>query len=76
LREPDEINIENIKNRVSSNPGEIQEKKSRMKFEEKLSKDYIKDDEHARIKQEIEKTMRELYGENSTISYSYNNRKL
>jgi hypothetical protein len=48
-----------------------------MKFEQKLSKDYIKDDDHARIKEEIEKTMRDLYGENSTNSYySYNNRKL
>ena len=81
IREPDDINIENIKNRVESDPIEHEKNKSRRKFEDRLSRDYVKDDDHARIKREIEKTMKELYGDNSSYSsneasYNYNNRKL
>lgn len=64
LREPDEINIENIKNRTDSSPTDHMERKTKLKIEEKLKKEYTKDEKHARMQREIEKTYKELYGEN------------
>jgi hypothetical protein len=74
LREPDEINIHNIKNRVVSNPIEHEEIKSKLKLENKLKKEYTPDEQHQKICKEIDKTLKELYGEeNYNNNYNNNN---
>jgi len=39
-----------------------EEIKEKLKLETKLKKEYTKDEEHDRIKSEIQKTLDELYG--------------
>jgi hypothetical protein len=70
MREPDEINIENIKNRKSSNQIEHDDEKQKRRIENKLKSDYKKDLSHEKIKEEIEKTLKELYGEKAATNYS------
>jgi hypothetical protein len=55
LQEPDETNIENIENRIHSKPSH--------KSQLKIKKEYANDEKHAKMQMEIEKTYRELYGE-------------
>jgi hypothetical protein len=70
LREPDEIIIENIKNRKISNQVDHEEEKKKRRIENKLKSDYVKDESHEKIKQEIKKTLIELYGEKAADNYS------
>ncbi len=63
MREPDEINIENIKKRIKSDPLTHEQTKERIRIENKLKKDSYSKDEW--VKNEIEKTMKELYGDNN-----------
>jgi len=63
FREPDEINIEDIKNRKKYDPIDHTIRKEKKLFEDKLNKNYTKDEEHSRIRDEINRTYRELYGE-------------
>jgi len=63
FREPDEINIEDIKNRKKFDPLDHMIRKEKKQFEEKLNKNFTKDQEHSRIREDINKTYRELYGE-------------
>ena len=61
IREPDEINIENIKNRVISHPLEHEKKKERIRLENRLKNDYVRDYTSEKIKEEIEKTYKDIY---------------
>jgi len=57
------LNIEDIKNRKKFNPTEHSIRKEKKLFEEKLTKNYTKDEEHTRIRDEINRTYKELFGE-------------
>ncbi len=70
MREPDDVNIKNIKNRMQSDPVKHEEYKRQKRIEEKLTNNYTKDDKHNRILSEIEKTYEELYGDSSSGSSS------
>lgn len=73
VREPDDINIKNIKNRVKSDPIAHEETKRKLKLEDKLKTHYIKDESHEKIRNEIEKTMKELYGDDEPSYSPYDN---
>lgn len=62
IREPDEINIENIKNRVKSTPYQHEIDKDQRRIEQKLKSKYTVDEEQEKIRREIDKTYEELYG--------------
>jgi hypothetical protein len=77
LREPDEVAINNIKSRNKSDLIKTEVQKEQLMIENKLKRNYTKDEEHEKIKSEIEKTLNELYGDESsnysnTYSSSYN----
>ena len=75
LREPDEVSITNIKSRIKSDVVKTEEIKEKLKLETKLKKEYTKDEEHDKIKSEIQKTLDELYGDNGSMNNSNNMRK-
>jgi hypothetical protein len=71
LRKPDEINIENIKKRVISDPLKHEKLKEKLRLEDRLKKEYTIDEKHEWVKREIQKTLKELEKEDQEINKNY-----
>ena len=63
LSESDETNIENIEDRINSNSNSNSYSTPEYNKTQIIQKEYAKEEKHAKMQREIEKTYRELYGE-------------